>query len=97
MTTDPKKAARALEMIKTELGGRPTVNTLQTFLLIAEHECGALRAGLERLLKASSGTVSRAIAFWTDETLIVRQHVLRDLRTSGVNGITYEGRASSGG
>jgi DNA-binding MarR family transcriptional regulator len=91
MTTDTEKAARALEMIKTELGGRPTVNTLQTFLLIAEHECGDAPV-LERLLKASSGTVSRAIAFWTDKNLIVRQHVLRDLRIRRFS-ITYEGRA----
>jgi hypothetical protein len=57
MTIDTKNAPLALEMIKAELGGRPTMNTLQTFLLIAEYERGDAR-DLERLLKATSGTVA---------------------------------------
>jgi DNA-binding MarR family transcriptional regulator len=91
MTIDTKNAPLALEMIKGELGGRPTMNTLQTFLLIAEHERGDAPI-LERLLKASSGTVSRALAFWTDKNLIVREHVLRNLRIRRFR-ITYEGRS----
>jgi hypothetical protein len=74
MTIDTKNAPLALEMIKAELGGRPTMNTLQTFLLIAEYERGDAR-DLERLLKATSGTVSRALAFWTDKNLIVRERI----------------------
>jgi DNA-binding MarR family transcriptional regulator len=91
MTIDTKNAPLALEMIKAELGGRPTTNTLQTFLLLAEYERGDAR-DLERLLKATSGTVSRALAFWTDKNLIVREHVLRDLRIRRFR-ITYEGRS----
>jgi DNA-binding MarR family transcriptional regulator len=79
MTIDTKNASLALEMIKAELGGRPTMNTLQTFLLIAEHDRGDAR-DLERQLKATSGTLLRALAFWTDKNLIVREHVLRGLR-----------------
>lgn len=90
MTVDHKNAPPALEMIKAELGGRPTMNTLQTFLFLAHYDYVDAR-DLERLLKATSGTVSRAIAFWTGKNLVVREHVLRDLRIRRFR-ITWEGR-----
>lgn len=91
MRIDTKNALLALEMIKVELGGRPTMSTLQTFLLIAEYERGDSR-DLERLLWATSGTLSRALVFWTDKNLVVREHVLRDLRIRRFR-ITYESRS----
>ena len=56
-------------MIKTELGGRPNVNTLRTFLLLAEYGSGCLR-DLGSVLKASSATVGRAVTFWTDKNFV---------------------------
>ncbi|MGY3581489.1 DNA-binding MarR family transcriptional regulator [Bradyrhizobium sp. USDA 4341] len=86
-----ENAPLALEMIRTALGGRPTLNTLQTFVLIAEYGSGDARV-MERLLNVTTGTMSRALAFWTDKELIDREHVLRNLRIRRFR-VTYEGRA----
>jgi DNA-binding MarR family transcriptional regulator len=88
MTTDTETA---LKMIKAEVGPRANMNTLRAFLFIAKCDrCYA--SDLERELKASSGTVSRALAFWTDKNLVVKETVLHDLRLRLFR-ITYEGRS----
>ena len=76
-------------MINAELGGRPTVNTLRTFLLLAEYRSGYL-SDIERVLKLSSGTVVRTVKFWMDRNCVVDDPQLRDLRLRRVR-ITYEG------
>ena len=91
MTTDTEKAARALEMIKAELSGRPNVNTLRTFLLLAEYGSGHLR-DLGSVLKASSATVARAVKFWTAKNFVADDPQLRDLRLRRVR-ITWERRS----
>ncbi|WP_027518477.1 hypothetical protein [Bradyrhizobium sp. WSM1417] len=89
MTVDSEKAAHALEMIRTELGGRPTVNTLRTFLLLAEYQSGGL-GDIERVLKLSSGTVARTVKFWIDRNFLVDSSQLRNPRRRRVR-ISYEG------
>ncbi|MGC0389141.1 hypothetical protein [Bradyrhizobium sp. USDA 241] len=90
MTIDIKNAPLALEMIKAELGGRPTMNTLQTFILLAEHTGGGYLRDIERVLKLSSGTVARTVKFWTDRNFVVDDYQRRDLRRRSVR-INYEG------
>lgn len=86
-----ENAPLALQMIQAELGGRPTMNTLKTFVLIAEYESGDAPV-LERLLNVTSGTMSRAIAFWTDREFVTRAYIPRNLRIRRFR-ITYEGRS----
>ncbi|WGD50738.1 hypothetical protein QA641_34915 [Bradyrhizobium sp. CB1650] len=81
----------ALHMIKTELGGRPNENTLRTFLLLAEHSGGGYLRDIERALKLSGSTVSRAVKFWTDRNFVGDDYQIRDLRRRSVR-ITWEGR-----
>jgi hypothetical protein len=88
MTVDAKNAPLALEMIKAELGGHPTPATLRTFLFFAEHGRGYVRH-VGRLLNLSSGTVSRALAFWSERDLITKHHGSRGLNRSF--GITVGG------
>lgn len=78
-------------MIKTELGGRPTENTLRLFLLLAERKGGGTLSDIERVLKLSNATVARAVTYWTDKDLVAKGAQLRDVRLWV--SITWEGRA----
>ena len=65
MAPTPHRLARALDLIAKDISGEVQVNTLLTFLFIAERGT-CTQSDVEAYLKISTAGASRNVSYWTD-------------------------------